>query len=169
MSFDSNVSLRDRQKILHINNDDVAVTRAMVEAGKNLDVSLLDHIVIGGNSSRWVSLKERGLGFGNSSIQEKRSSYKASEAVAQYDVSHHIIEALPGEYVIFPEDATEDTWHLFLDAYDEDHCPVCGGKGCILSPAGGVHTEGAQSGKGMSKSCNYDLRPCPECGGWGSR
>jgi DNA repair protein RadC len=41
--------------------DDVAVTRAMVQAGKLLDISLLDHLIIGGN--RWVSLKERGLGF----------------------------------------------------------------------------------------------------------
>ena len=41
--------------------DDVAVTRAMVQAGKLLDVDLLDHLVIGG--SRYVSLKERGLGF----------------------------------------------------------------------------------------------------------
>ena len=41
--------------------DDVAVTRAMVQAGKLLDVELLDHIVIG--QGRWVSLKERGLGF----------------------------------------------------------------------------------------------------------
>ena len=41
--------------------DDVAVTRAMVQAGRLLDVDLLDHLVIGG--SRYVSLKERGLGF----------------------------------------------------------------------------------------------------------
>ena len=41
--------------------DDVAVTRAMVQAGKLLDISVLDHLVIGGQ--RWVSLKERGLGF----------------------------------------------------------------------------------------------------------
>ena len=41
--------------------DDVAVTRAIVAAGKLLDIDILDHIVIGGN--RWVSLKERGLGF----------------------------------------------------------------------------------------------------------
>jgi DNA repair protein RadC len=41
--------------------DDVAVTRAIVAAGKLLDISLLDHLIIGG--SRWVSLKERGLGF----------------------------------------------------------------------------------------------------------
>lgn len=41
--------------------DDVAVTRALVQAGKLLDISVLDHLVIGGQ--RWVSLKERGLGF----------------------------------------------------------------------------------------------------------
>jgi DNA repair protein RadC len=41
--------------------DDVAVTRAMVQAGKLLDCNVLDHIIIGG--SRYVSLKERGLGF----------------------------------------------------------------------------------------------------------
>jgi DNA repair protein RadC len=43
--------------------DDVAVTRALVQAGKLLDIDVLDHIVIGQNS-KWVSLKERGLGFG---------------------------------------------------------------------------------------------------------
>ena len=42
--------------------DDVAVTRAIVAAGKLLDISCLDHLVIG--QGRWVSLKERGLGFG---------------------------------------------------------------------------------------------------------
>ena len=41
--------------------DDVAVTRAIVQAGKMLDVDVLDHMVIG--QGRWVSLKERGLGF----------------------------------------------------------------------------------------------------------
>jgi DNA repair protein RadC len=41
--------------------DDVTVTRAIVAAGKLLDIDVLDHLVIGG--SRWVSLKERGLGF----------------------------------------------------------------------------------------------------------
>ena len=41
--------------------DDVAVTRAIVQAGKLLDVEVLDHLVIG--QARWVSLKERGLGF----------------------------------------------------------------------------------------------------------
>jgi DNA repair protein RadC len=41
--------------------DDVAVTRAIVQAGKLLDVDVLDHMVIG--QGRWVSLKEKGLGF----------------------------------------------------------------------------------------------------------
>ena len=41
--------------------DDVAVTRAFVQAGKLLDTETLDHLVIGKN--RWVSMKERGLGF----------------------------------------------------------------------------------------------------------
>jgi hypothetical protein len=61
LSIYSNVSSRDRQKILHINNDDVAVTRAIVEAGKLLDIHILDHLVIG--LGCYVSLKERGLGF----------------------------------------------------------------------------------------------------------
>jgi len=41
--------------------DDVAVTRAMVSAGLLLDITVLDHIVIG--TGGHVSLKERGLGF----------------------------------------------------------------------------------------------------------
>ncbi len=41
--------------------DDVALTRAIIQAGKLLDTDLLDHLVIG--LGRWVSLKERGLGF----------------------------------------------------------------------------------------------------------
>jgi len=42
--------------------DDVAVTRAIVQAGKLLDVETLDHLVIG-HGARWVSMKERALGF----------------------------------------------------------------------------------------------------------
>jgi DNA repair protein RadC len=41
--------------------DDIAVTRAIVEAGKLLDVDVLDHLVIG--SGKFVSMKQRGLGF----------------------------------------------------------------------------------------------------------
>lgn len=42
--------------------EDVTLTRAAVQAGKLLDVEVLDHLVIGHNS--FVSLKEKGLGFG---------------------------------------------------------------------------------------------------------
>jgi DNA repair protein RadC len=41
--------------------EDVALTRAVVEAGRLLDVEVLDHLVIG--CGRFVSLKERSLGF----------------------------------------------------------------------------------------------------------
>jgi DNA repair protein RadC len=43
--------------------DDVAVTRAIVQAGKLLNIEVIDHVIIGQNF-KWVSLKERGLGFG---------------------------------------------------------------------------------------------------------
>ena len=41
--------------------DDIAITRAILQAGELLDVKLLDHIIVG--SGRFISLKERGLGF----------------------------------------------------------------------------------------------------------
>ena len=41
--------------------EDVSLTRAFVEAGKMLDIDLLDHLVIGGNN--YLSLKARGMGF----------------------------------------------------------------------------------------------------------
>ncbi|MCA9901041.1 MAG: DNA repair protein RadC [Ardenticatenaceae bacterium] len=41
--------------------EDVAVTRQLVQAGSLLNIDVLDHIVIGHN--RFVSMKERGLGF----------------------------------------------------------------------------------------------------------
>lgn len=41
--------------------EDINVTKQMVEAGKLLDIDVLDHIVIGRHT--YVSLKERGLGF----------------------------------------------------------------------------------------------------------
>jgi DNA repair protein RadC len=41
--------------------DDLAVTRALVQAGKLVDVDMLDHLVIG--QGRFTSMKERGLGF----------------------------------------------------------------------------------------------------------
>lgn len=42
--------------------EDVKVTEQIVAAGKLLDIEVLDHLVIG--RQRYVSLKERGLGFG---------------------------------------------------------------------------------------------------------
>jgi len=42
--------------------EDIAVTRAIVEAGKLLDIEVLDHLIIG--QGRFVSLKAKGLGFG---------------------------------------------------------------------------------------------------------
>jgi DNA repair protein RadC len=42
-------------------SDDVAVTRALVQAGKLLDINLLDHLIL--SLRGFVSLKERGLGF----------------------------------------------------------------------------------------------------------
>lgn len=42
--------------------EDILVTRQIVEAGKLLDLECLDHLIVGGN--RYVSLRERGLGFG---------------------------------------------------------------------------------------------------------
>ncbi|NIW44046.1 MAG: DNA repair protein RadC [candidate division Zixibacteria bacterium] len=41
--------------------EDISITRTLVEAGKLLEISVLDHIIIG--QGKWVSLKERGLGF----------------------------------------------------------------------------------------------------------
>ncbi len=40
--------------------DDIAVTRDLVQAGKLLDIQVLDHLIIG--SGRWASLKSMGLG-----------------------------------------------------------------------------------------------------------
>lgn len=41
--------------------DDIAITRAMIEAGKLLDIEVLDHLVIG--LGKFVSLKEKKMGF----------------------------------------------------------------------------------------------------------
>jgi len=40
----------------------VAITRAIVQAGRLLDIEPLDHLIFG-QAGKWVSLKERGLGF----------------------------------------------------------------------------------------------------------
>ena len=41
--------------------EDVMVTKQIVEAGKLMDVDVLDHLILGRN--RYVSMKEKGLGF----------------------------------------------------------------------------------------------------------
>ena len=47
--------------VLDPSPEDVAVTRQLVQAGKLLDVEVMDHVVIAGNE--WLSLRERKLGF----------------------------------------------------------------------------------------------------------
>jgi DNA repair protein RadC len=42
--------------------EDLSVTKAIAEAGKMLDIEVLDHIIIGGGG-RFISMKSRGLGF----------------------------------------------------------------------------------------------------------
>jgi DNA repair protein RadC len=39
----------------------VRITELIHQTGKKLDIDVLDHLIFGGN--RFVSLKERGLGF----------------------------------------------------------------------------------------------------------
>jgi len=41
--------------------EDVAITRALVQAGQLVDIALLDHLIIGRGT--FVSLKSKGLGF----------------------------------------------------------------------------------------------------------
>jgi len=41
--------------------EDIAITRRMVEAGKLMEIAVLDHLIIG--HGRYVSMKEKGLGF----------------------------------------------------------------------------------------------------------
>jgi len=53
--------------ILHISIEDVLVTREIVQAGKLLDVDVLDHLIIG--QGVWISLRERGLVVCQSSLE----------------------------------------------------------------------------------------------------
>jgi DNA repair protein RadC len=43
--------------------EDILVTRQIVEAGKLLDVDVLDHLIL--SKGKWQSLREKGLGFSN--------------------------------------------------------------------------------------------------------
>jgi DNA repair protein RadC len=49
--------------------EDIALTRRLVQAGKLLEIEVLDHLVVGQN--RYVSLRERGLGFEQSGANQK--------------------------------------------------------------------------------------------------
>lgn len=44
--------------------EDVRLTRDAAQAGALLDIEVLDHVVVGDATHQYVSLKERGLGFG---------------------------------------------------------------------------------------------------------
>ena len=52
--------------------DDVSVTRAVVQAGKMLDIDVIDHLIIG--RGKFYSLKEHNLGF-DGRITERRPEY----------------------------------------------------------------------------------------------
>jgi DNA repair protein RadC len=43
--------------------EDVRVTQDLVDAGRLLDVDVVDHVIIGRGKPPWVSLRQRGLGF----------------------------------------------------------------------------------------------------------
>ena len=42
--------------------EDVEITRHLVDAGKLLDIEVIDHLIIG--KQQWTSLKQKRLGFG---------------------------------------------------------------------------------------------------------
>jgi DNA repair protein RadC len=44
--------------------DDIAITKVIIEAGKLLDIQVLDHLIIG--QGKFISLNRRGLGFSES-------------------------------------------------------------------------------------------------------
>ena len=43
--------------------DDIAFTEEAIEAGALLDIPVLDHLVFGQGPGRWISMRERRLGF----------------------------------------------------------------------------------------------------------
>ena len=51
--------------------EDAVVTKQIVEAGKLMDIDVMDHLVIGG-AGKFVSLKERGLGFEETHASARR-------------------------------------------------------------------------------------------------
>ena len=78
---------------------DVAITKAIIRAGRLLDVAVLDHLIIGGNS--FVSLNRRGLGFDSGEekeyseeVQDKRRIVAVSKPIPKL---FHDLEQLQGE------------------------------------------------------------------------
>lgn len=51
--------------------DDLHLTATSIAAGRLLDIELLDHIIVGGDS--WVSVRDRGVAFGNSGARQSGS------------------------------------------------------------------------------------------------
>ena len=61
--------------------EDLSCTRNLVEAGRLLDIPVLDHIVIG--RGRFVSMREQGLGFGEGDSSSFRIPKKESVPVGK--------------------------------------------------------------------------------------
>ncbi len=72
------------------------MTRAIRHAGHLLDIELVDHIVLG-SYGRYVSLKEKGLGF-DEKVSEGRSNYRLGEQEVIYAYTR--AQALEDEVLI---------------------------------------------------------------------
>ncbi len=49
--------------------DDITITKAVIKAGKLLDIQVLDHLVLGAN--RFISLNRKGLGFNHGEMKRE--------------------------------------------------------------------------------------------------
>jgi DNA repair protein RadC len=43
--------------------EDIRITQDLVDAGRLLEVDVVDHIIVGRGPKGWVSMRQRGLGF----------------------------------------------------------------------------------------------------------
>jgi len=50
----------------------------------------------------------------------------------------NIPEIFPEENVLFLEDATEDTWFLWLNTFPNTRCRDCDGDGCLACQGMGI-------------------------------
>jgi DNA repair protein RadC len=67
--------------------DDVAMTRAVVQAGELLDVPLVDHLIL--SRGGYVSLKEKGLGFDTGQrARETKAEYRLREGESEWEIIH---------------------------------------------------------------------------------